>query len=294
MGGRAEKNATMSENELSIDVYVTPMRPFVSGPAPAPGIEPVWSPMSSALIAGPRNAVLVDALLTFDQADALADWVEAHEKNLTAILITHGHSDHWLGLARLLERFPDARGLAPAKVLERARFEGTDARMQQYWHGRFPGEIPAEPVLPDLYDADSFELDSHELKIIDIGQGDIDHTSIVHAPSIGAVVCGDVVYNQVHMMTAETDAVSRAAWVASLDAIAALDPTTVVAGHKRVGAPDTPDRIAQSRQYIEDFTRIVDEQEKAEDIVAEMMRLHGERDNPWVLWYCAQQAVGKR
>ena len=283
-----------SEAELNIDVYVTPMRPFASGPAPKVGFEPVWSPMSSTLIAGERNAVLVDALITFDQADALADWVESHGKHLTAILVTHGHSDHWLGLARLLERFPDARGLAAAKVLERARFEATDPGMKAYWRSRFPGEIPDEPVLPDRLDGDSLELDGHELKITDIGQGDIEHTSIVYAPSIGAVVAGDVVYNQVHMMTAETDAVSRGAWVDSLNAIAALNPTTVVSGHKRVGAPDSPGTIRQSRQYIQDFTRIVDEQEKVEDIVAAMMHLHGDRDNPWVLWCCAEQAVAKR
>ena len=193
----------------------------------------------------------------------------------------------------LVERFPDARGLASAKVLERARFEGTDSRMREYWRSRFPGEIPAEPVLPEQFDGDSFELDGHELRFIDT-QGDIEHTSMVYAPSISAVVAGDAVYNQVHMMTAETDAVSRGAWVAGMDALAALNPATVVSGHKRVGAPDTPDTIQQSRQYIQDFTRIVDEQEKVEEIVDEMMRLHGDRDNPWVLWYCAEKAVANR
>ena len=282
-----------TEADLSIDVYVTPMRPFASGPAPKPGFEPVWSPMSSTLIAGERDAVLVDALITFDQADALADWVESHGRRLTAIFITHGHSDHWLGLARLLERFPDAHALAAPKVVERARFEATDARMREYWRSRFPGEIPADPVFPKQFDGDSFALDGHELRFIDT-QGDIEHTSMVYAPSIGAIVAGDAVYNQVHMMTAETDAVSRGAWVAGLDAIASLNPTTVVSGHKRVGAPDTPDTIEQSGQYIRDFTRIVDEQEKVEEIVAEMMRLHADRDNPWVLWYCAEQAVAKR
>ena len=282
-----------AETGLSIDVYVTPMRSF-SGADALGGVQPVWSPMSSTLIAGEREAVLVDTLVTFDQADALADWAETHGKVITAILITHGHSDHWIGLARLLERFPDARGLATGKVLDRARFEATSEGVQKYWQSRFPGEIPAAPVLPGLLEEGALELDGREVRVIDIGQGDTEHSSIVHVPSIGAVVAGDVVYNQVHMMTAETDAVSRGAWIASLDAVAALNPAIVVSGHKRVGAPDTPDTIEQSRQYLRDFTRIVEEEETVESIVASMLKLHGDRDNPWVLWFTAGQAVAKR
>ena len=99
-----------------------------------------------------------------------------------------------------------------------------------------------------------------------------------------------MVYNRVHMMTAETDATSREAWIASLDAIAALNPATVVSGHKRVGAPDSPETIEQGRQYLRDFSRIVDERETVADIVAAMLDLHGDRDNPRVLWYGARQA----
>jgi len=279
---------------LTIDVYVTPMRPVATA-APVGGPKPLWSPMTSTLIAGERDALLVDALLTIDQADALADWVESHGKRVTAIVITHGHSDHWLGLSELLKRFPDAHGLATEKALEHAYFEATDAGMRQYWNSTFPGELTQSPVLPDLLDEHgSLELDGHEIRVIEVGQGDIEHSSIVYAPSIGAVAAGDVVYNQVHMMTAYTDAVSREAWIASQDAIAALNPATVVAGHKRVGATDTPDTIEQSRRYLRDFTRIVEQEETVERIFAAMMELHGDRDNPWVLWYCAEQAIAKR
>jgi glyoxylase-like metal-dependent hydrolase (beta-lactamase superfamily II) len=283
-----------AEAGLSVEVHVAPMRPFVSAEPPTPGVESMWSPMSSTLIAGERDAVLVDTLITFDQVDALADWVESRGKRVTAILITHGHSDHWIGLARLLERFPDARGLATGEVLEHARFEATDQGTQRYWRSIFPGEIPDVPVLPGLFKEGELELDGHELRIIDIGQGDTEHSSIVYVPSIGAVAAGDVVYNRVHMMTAYTDAVSREAWLASLDAVEALNPTTVVSGHKRVGAPDIPDTIEQSRQYLRDFTRIVEEQETAEEIFAAMLKLHGDRDNPWVLWFGARKAVAKR
>jgi hypothetical protein len=54
------------------------------------------------------------------------------------------------GLARLLERFPDARVLAPGKALARARFEATEEGLRNYWHTCFPGEIPDDPVLPAL------------------------------------------------------------------------------------------------------------------------------------------------
>ena len=44
---------------------------------PASGHETgMWSPISSTLIYGKRDAVLVDAFITVEQADALADWVE--------------------------------------------------------------------------------------------------------------------------------------------------------------------------------------------------------------------------
>jgi hypothetical protein len=43
----------------------------------------MWSPISSPLIYGERDAVLVDAFITVEQADALVDWVEASGKNLT-------------------------------------------------------------------------------------------------------------------------------------------------------------------------------------------------------------------
>lgn len=283
-----------AESSLSIDVTVAPMRPFAGAVGPGAGDKPMWSPLSSTLLAGRRDAVLVDTLITFDQVDALSDWIESHDRRLTAILITHGHSDHWIGLARLLERFPEARGLATRSVRERARFEATDEGLQKYWHYCFPGEIPDIPVLPDLLEGSSLELDGHELQIIDIGQGDTRDSAIVYAPSIGAVVAGDVVYNKVHMMTAETDKASRDAWVASLDAVAALNPTIVVSGHKRVGAPDTPDTIEQSRRYLLDFSRIVEQEETVEGIVSAMLELHGDRDNPRVLWYGAKEAVAKR
>lgn len=279
---------------LHVDVYVTPMRPMQGAPAQGPGDEPMWSPMSSTLIYGKRDAVLVDTLVTFDQVIALADWIDRFEKNLTTIYITHGHSDHWLGLSRLRERFPEARGVARPQVHDRASFEATNPGLSAYWQSIFPGEVPETPVLPDRLADTSIELEGHELRLIDIGQGDTEHSTIVHVPSIAAVVGGDVVYNQVHMMTAETDEASREDWIRNLDQIAALDPEIVVSGHPRVGAPHVPRTIRESQEYLRDFSRVLASEETVEEIVAAMLEMHPDRDNPRVIWHCAREAVKER
>ncbi|HEY2004980.1 MAG TPA: MBL fold metallo-hydrolase [Solirubrobacteraceae bacterium] len=281
-------------NPLHVDVHVAPMRPMQGAPAQGPGDESMWSPMSSTLIYGERDAVLVDTLVTFDQVDALADWLDRFDKNLTTIYITHGHSDHWIGLGRLLERFPAARGLARPKVHDRATLEATHPGLSAYWQSIFPGEVPETPVLPERWDQTSIELEGHKLDIIDIGQGDTEHSTIVHVPSIATVVGGDVVYNQVHMMMGEADAEARAAWIRSLDQIAALRPQVVVSGHPRVGAPSVPKTIGESQQYLSDFSRIAAGADTVEDIVKAMLELHPDRDNPRVVWHSAREELKRR
>ena len=56
-----------------------------------------FDPMTSTLIFGEHDAVLVDAQTTVAEAEALADWVALHRRNLRFIYITHGHADHILG-----------------------------------------------------------------------------------------------------------------------------------------------------------------------------------------------------
>jgi glyoxylase-like metal-dependent hydrolase (beta-lactamase superfamily II) len=98
----------MSSNPLAIDVYVAPIRPYVSPDRLGEGEVATWAPSSSTLISGPREGILIDALLTFENADQIAAWATSSGKKITGVYITHGHSDHWLGLARLLEHFPEA------------------------------------------------------------------------------------------------------------------------------------------------------------------------------------------
>jgi glyoxylase-like metal-dependent hydrolase (beta-lactamase superfamily II) len=101
---------------LNWDVFVTKRQGLIRDLPP--GKEQwMWVPTSATLISGQRDVVLVDALLTVEQARALGDWVAASGKHLTTIYVTHGHGDHFFGIAALQHRFPDARAVATPDVM---------------------------------------------------------------------------------------------------------------------------------------------------------------------------------
>jgi glyoxylase-like metal-dependent hydrolase (beta-lactamase superfamily II) len=228
--------------------------------------------------------------------DALADWIEAKGRRLSRVYITHGHGDHWLGLARLSERFPGLQGLATAEVLAHAEFETTDPRMAGYWNALFPGEVPAaaDKVLPQLLTTETIELEGNELPVIRIGRADTAESTVLHVPSLDAVVTGDLAYNEVHMMTAETGDAERERWIANLDEIAALNPTIVVAGHKKVENDNDPKIIGESRHYLCDFSRIAADETTVTGIVARMVERYPDSGNLRTLWYSASAALKRK
>ena len=281
-------------SSLSLDVYVAPMRPYVSPDQLGDGEVATWAPSSSTLISGPTEGILIDALLTFENADHIAARAKSSGKTITGVYITHGHSDHWLGLARLLEHFPEARAYAAPEVVGRAAWEAEFNKTSKYWTSRFPGELPDTPVLPEVLNSDKIAVDGQVVNLIHVGQGDIEGSTIFQVPSANAVVCGDVVYNNVHMMMYEADEAKREAWSASIDAVAALNPKIVVAGHKRVGAPDLPENLEASRQYLQDFNTVARRCGTADDLVRGMLELHGARDQPHTLWISARAEIARR
>src|SRR5260370_33291305 len=183
---------------LNWKIFVTPAVATVSDDVPPGETVRMWSPTSSILIYGERDAILVDALTTTAQATQLADWVAESGKNLTTIYATHGHGDHFFGNGILLQRFPGARAVATPKVIEIMRKQTSPQVMAGLWNKRFPGLIPENIVLPEELDGDTLHLEGHELVIVDVGHTDTDDSTCLHVPSGGLVVAVDLSYNDVH------------------------------------------------------------------------------------------------
>jgi glyoxylase-like metal-dependent hydrolase (beta-lactamase superfamily II) len=240
-------------SQLGFNVFTAPEKAVVGERSRPIGPPMAWDAVTSTLLFGERDAVLIDALTTSAEAEALADWVALHHRNLTTIYITHGHVDHFTGLSVLLQRFPEARAIATPRTAALAR---TQRSRLPFFRGLWPGQLPPAIAFPEPYDRDVLTLEDHELRIIEQGHTDTVDTTSLHVPALDLVVGGDVVYNECHMYVAESTPDSRANWIAALDRLAALNPRIVVAGHKKPGAPETPATIEASKRYLSDFGRL--------------------------------------
>jgi glyoxylase-like metal-dependent hydrolase (beta-lactamase superfamily II) len=276
---------------LAWDVFVT-KRQGLTRDLP-PGKEQwTWVPTSATLIYGERDAVLVDAFLTVEQAHALVEWVAASGKNLTRIYITHGHGDHFFGVGTLLERFPRARAVATPGVVAVMRQQAAPEFVTTFWNARYPGQIPGCLVIAEELEGHVIDLEGHDLVATDLGHTDTDHTTCLHVPSVGLVVAGDAAYNDVHLYLVESNAQGRREWISALDTIEALHPRAVIAGHKKPENDDSPGIIEETRRYIRDFDRLAESTTTARELYDTMLALYPERANPGALWGSARAAKG--
>src|SRR5271170_5531046 len=208
---------TPESNGLSVNVFTAPGKTMV-GERPRPFGEAFgFDPITSTLIFGENDAVLVDAMTTVAEAEALASWVALHNRNLETIYITHAHFDHFYGLGILLDRFPGARAIATPKALNAITQIYLSPAVKRLARRMFPGQVPTRLVPPEPYERDTFTLEGHELRIIEQGRTDSPDSTSLYVPSIGLIVAGDVVYNQCRMYVGDTTPESRKNWIADLD-----------------------------------------------------------------------------
>jgi glyoxylase-like metal-dependent hydrolase (beta-lactamase superfamily II) len=259
-----------------------------------PGQEQwAWVANSSTLVSGKSDAVLVDTFLTVEQSRIQLDWIAASGKNLTTIYVTHGHGDHFFGLAPILERFPGARAVAIPEVVRAMKELLLSGSVDDRWRKLFPGRIPERLVAAEPLDRNELELEGCKLVIVNTGRTDTAWSTSLHVPSIDLVVAGDVVYNGIHPYLGETSPQSRLQWIAALDRLEALKPKVVVAGHKIPENDDDPRDIATTRRYLRDFDRLRETTASARELYDAMLALHPDRANPGSLWRGAQAAKSK-
>jgi glyoxylase-like metal-dependent hydrolase (beta-lactamase superfamily II) len=276
---------------LTYDVFVNDPPPRNDGVLPN-GEPKGGSPVASTLIYGSNDAVLTDPAFTTEQAHALGDWVAAKGRNLTHIVITHGHGDHWFAAGLLAERF-GARVVATAGTI--AQMHAAIAVRPFLWDKLYRG-IPPSPVTAVTIPGNRFTLEGHDLEMVEVGHADTDDNSVLHVPDLGLVVAGDVIYNGAHMYLAESVTVGGLGpWRKAIDKVEALDPKHIVAGHQNKQLNDDAARtIAETRQYLDDAEELLRTEKTALDFFNAKIQKYPNHLARTVLWATASALYGVR
>jgi glyoxylase-like metal-dependent hydrolase (beta-lactamase superfamily II) len=275
---------------LNLNVFVVDPKPI---PSAVPDFEATagpatWPPSTSTLISDDHGALLIDCLITNQEARELAAWVRAHDTAPGYVYITHPHADHFLGLPEILAAFPDARPVALAESIP-AMEEQISPGYMQIWGGFFPGQLTDEPVAPAALAGSTIPIGGSVARVIPVGTSDTAHSTVVHVPDLDLIVSGDVVYNQTHMWLMQSTPDSRADWLRALDAVADLHADTIIAGHRNPQAADDDARrqISECRRYLTDFETALERSTSPHELIDRMTRAYPDLANPYTLWVAA-------
>ncbi|MDO5658434.1 MAG: MBL fold metallo-hydrolase [Paracoccus sp. (in: a-proteobacteria)] len=205
------------------------------------------------LVSGPTEAVLIDGGFTLSDGRALAEAIRATGKRLTTIYVTCNDPDYYFSLRPVVEAFPDAAVIAaPATV------EAINANVQaklDVWGpqlGENGPQVLGDVVIPTPSEASSLSVDGQALNIVDVPT--MHDRRYIHVPSLNAVFGGVLVYSGLHVWTAdEATTEARAAWIAALDDLLALDPAMLIPGHQSEGAAQGVEAVRFTRDYLTAF-----------------------------------------
>lgn len=244
--------------------------------------------VSSAIIYGEKEAIVVDAQFTLSNAHRLVAEIIETGRDLKMIYITHVHPDHFLGLPVLKQAFPEAR-VVSLKVSADEVNESFDFKLE-YWGNQVLGKNGAKTrVLVEALEEPVMMLEGRRLEILGPFQGDAANSSVVWIPSIATLIASDLIYDHAHAWLAAAKSPQlRRQWLDALDTLEALKPRIVVPGHAPSKTYLSPGSIDFTRRYIETFITKMGEAEDGAALRAEMNRIYPDASMQFCLEYSSK------
>jgi glyoxylase-like metal-dependent hydrolase (beta-lactamase superfamily II) len=204
---------------------------------------------NSVIIEGKHEVMLVDAQLTRKNADKVLQEINATKKPLSIIYITHEHADHFLGLEVFKEAYPRVRIIANSAVVD--RINQVYQEKIDKWQKILGSGATSRVVTISKFDANFIEFEGSKIEVLKNIRGDTDENTMLWIPGQRILIAGDVLFNDMHVYTAETDSKARGEWLNSLNKIRELNPSVVIPGHSKAGAPlDSSTAVDFTENYL--------------------------------------------
>jgi glyoxylase-like metal-dependent hydrolase (beta-lactamase superfamily II) len=209
-----------------------------------------WS--NSYLISNDSEAILFDVFMLSAEAAELAEAIEKTGKRLRAVMISHAHPDHFMGLDAIMNRFPSVQVLSSANVVADIKQDGP--WMLSMLQSKLGQAGPKRLVIPEPLSEPVLRLGGNELEVVEFGECESKHIASLYVPALQALLAADLVYNGAHLYVAEKHIASWLERLRELEAFALNRLSTIYPGHGPAGDIEL---IAKTRAYLNDFAEAV-------------------------------------
>lgn len=243
MNNTLVRNLTLATTLLSGAALAAPLNVTVYNPG-----EKAIFPVSSSLVTGDKEAILIDAQFDVQNGQALVEMIKKSGKKLTTVYISAGDPDFYFGLEPVMAAFPDVKVLADQHVVDHIN-QTKDAKLS-YWSPILGKGAPKSLTVPQVMTASHLTLEGEKIEIKEMNTPN----AYLWAPSIKTAFGGVPVYSGVHVWMADSQTkAARSNWVKALDNLLALKPERVVPGHFLGTAPKGTAAVTFTRDYVQRF-----------------------------------------
>src|SRR5258708_2247922 len=169
---------------------------------------------NSVIVEGVHEVMLVDAQLTKTSAEKVLQQIEETKKPLSAIYVTHAHADHFLGLEVFKKAYPGVRIIATSAVVD--RIDMVYQEKIDKWKKILGSGATSHAVAISRFDNNLIEFEGAKIEVLKNIQGDTDENTMLWIPGQRILIAGDVLFNDMHVYTAQTDSKASGKWLNSL------------------------------------------------------------------------------
>jgi len=267
------KNLTVCSAVISLLLLIACPSAFASSQHRI-SIKVVTSPddqfsVNSVIVEGDHEVMLVDAQLTKTSAEKVLQEIQETKKPLSMIYITHEHADHFLGLEVFKGSYPGVTIIATSAVVD--RINKVYREKLDKWQKLLGSGASSQAVEISKFDGSYFDFEGSRIQVIKDIQGDTDQNTILWIPGERVLIAGDVLFDDIHVYTGETDSKARARWLDTLSKVTELNPSVVVPGHSKVGAAlDATTAVDFTARYLRAFEEELKTAKDSQDLIDAM------------------------
>src|SRR5207302_6056505 len=132
------------------------------------------------------------------------------------------------------EAYPRVRIIANSAVVDRVN--KVYPEKIDKWKKILGSGATSHVVAIEKFDGNFIEFENAKIEVLKNIQGDTDENTMLWIPGQRILIAGDVVFNNMHGYTAETDSKAREKWLNSLNKIRELKAMVVMPGPSQLAA----------------------------------------------------------